>query len=68
MRKRDELIEKYADDLKNKCGMKPDMDFFDNCYHWMWAFNLECGCVHSCWEPRERVGNSQNNFLIKKLG
>ena len=26
MGKRDELIEKYADDLKNKCGMQPDMD------------------------------------------
>ena len=26
MGKRDEWIEKYADDLKNKCGMTPDMD------------------------------------------
>jgi len=26
MSKRDELIAKYADDLKNKCGIKPDMD------------------------------------------
>ena len=26
MGKRDELIEKYADDLRNKCGMTPDMD------------------------------------------
>ncbi len=26
MGKRDELIAKYADDLKNKCGMTPDMD------------------------------------------
>jgi len=26
MSKRDELIEKYADDLKNKIGMTPDMD------------------------------------------
>ena len=25
MGKRDELIAKYADDLKNKCGMTPDM-------------------------------------------
>ena len=26
MSKRDELIAKYADDLKNKCGMSADMD------------------------------------------
>ena len=25
MGKRDDLIAKYADDLKNKCGMTPDM-------------------------------------------
>ena len=25
MGRRDELIAKYADDLKNKCGMTPDM-------------------------------------------
>ena len=25
MGKRDDLIAKYADDLKNKCGMEPDM-------------------------------------------
>ena len=26
MGKRDDLIAQYADDLKNKCGMSPDMD------------------------------------------
>ena len=26
MSKRDDLIAKYAADLKDKCGMKPDMD------------------------------------------
>ena len=26
MGKRDDLITKYADDLKNKCGMTPDID------------------------------------------
>ena len=25
MGKRDELIEKYAEDLRSKCGMEPDM-------------------------------------------
>ena len=26
MGKRDDLIEKYAEDLREKCGMQPDMD------------------------------------------
>lgn len=26
MSKRDELITRYADDLKNKCGVEPDLD------------------------------------------
>ena len=26
MGKRDDLIAKYADDLKNKCGISPEMD------------------------------------------
>ena len=26
MGKRDDLIAQYADDLRNKCGMTPDMD------------------------------------------
>jgi hypothetical protein len=28
MSKRDELIEKYAADLKDKCGVTPDMDLW----------------------------------------
>jgi len=34
MGKRDDLIAKYADDLKNKCGMTPDGPF-DKGDHWM---------------------------------
>ena len=36
MGKRDKLIEKYADDLKNKCGMQPDMDLLT-------AVSIGCG-------------------------
>ena len=36
MGKRDELIEKYADDLKNKCWMQPDM-------YLLTAVTIECG-------------------------
>jgi len=68
MGKRDELIEKYADDLKNKCGMTPDMDLLTK---------VTIGCGPSIYDAdASTVAASQpgeletvkNNFLIKKLG
>ena len=68
MGKSDELIEKYADDLKNKCGMQPDMDL-------LIAFTIWCGpSIYNA--DASTVAGSQeseletvkNNFLIKKLG
>jgi hypothetical protein len=68
MGKRDELIAKYADDLKNKCKMTPDMDLLTK-------VTIGCGpAIYSA--DSETVAASQaselelvkNNFLIKKLG
>lgn len=68
MGKRDELIEKYADDLKNKCGMTPDMDLLTK---------VTIGCGPSIYDAdASTVASSQpgeletvkKNFLIKKLG
>ncbi|WP_136443444.1 DUF2853 family protein [Pacificoceanicola onchidii] len=68
MGKRDELIEKYADDLKSKCGMDPDMDLLKK---------VTIGCGPSIYDAdASTVAASQpgeletvkNNFLIKKLG
>ena len=68
MSKRDELIAKYADDLKNKCGMGPDMDLLT-------AVTIGCGpSIYN--DDSSTVASSQeseletvkNNFLIKKLG
>ena len=68
MSKRDELIEKYAEDLKNKCGVTPDMDFLKK---------VTIGCGPSIYNKDSSTvsGSSQaeidtvkNNFLIKKLG
>jgi len=68
MGKRDELITKYAKDLKDKCGMDADMDLLKK---------VTIGCGPSIYnadastvaasdpEELERV---KNNFLIKKLG
>ena len=68
MGKRDDLIAKYADDLKNKCGVEPDMDLLTK---------VTIGCGPSIYDAdAETVAASQpselelvkNNFLMKKLG
>jgi len=68
MGKRDELIAKYAEDLKNKCGMTPDMDLLTK---------VTIGCGPAIYDAdAETVAASQEseletvkkNFLIKKLG
>lgn len=68
MGKRDELIDKYADDLRNKCGITPDMDLLKK---------VTIGCGPSIYDAdASTVAASQPseletvkaNFLIKKLG
>jgi len=67
MGRRDDLIAKYADDLKNKCGMTPDMELLRK---------VTIGCGPSVYDAdASTVAGSQpgeletvkNNFLIKKL-
>ena len=68
MSKRDELIGQYADDLRRKCGMEPDMDLLRK---------VTIGCGPSIYnadsstvagsQPKE-LETVKNNFLIKKLG
>ena len=68
MSKRDDLIAVYAKDLKEKCGMTPDMDLLTK---------VTIGCGPSIYNAdASTVAGSQaseletvkNNFLIKKLG
>jgi hypothetical protein len=68
MSKRDDLIAQYADDLRNKCGMEPDMDLLTK---------VTIGCGPSIYNAdASTVAGSQaaeletvkNNFLMKKLG
>lgn len=68
MGKRDELIAKYADDLKSKIGVTPDMDLLTK---------VTIGCGPAIYnDDASTVAGSQpaeletvkNNFLIKKLG
>tara|TARA_R110002073_G_scaffold17446_5_gene65697 strand:+ start:23785 stop:24123 length:339 start_codon:yes stop_codon:yes gene_type:complete len=68
MSKRDELIAKYAADLKDKCGMKPDMDLLTK---------VTIGCGPSIYNAdaatvsgsdASELATVKKNFLIKKLG
>ena len=68
MSKRDELIAKYADDLRNKCKVQPDMALLTK---------VTIGCGPAIYNAdSETVAASDNseletvkkNFLIKKLG
>ncbi len=67
MGRRDDLIEKYADDLRTKCGMQPDMELLRK---------VTIGCGPSIYDAdASTVAASQpgeletvkDNFLIKKL-
>lgn len=68
MGKRDELIAKYADDLKNKCKVTPDMALLTK---------VTIGCGPAIYDnDAQTVAASdsaeleriKSNFLIKKLG
>ncbi len=68
MGKRDELIAKYAEDLRTKCGVEPDMDLLTK---------VTIGCGPAIYDAdAETVAASQEseletvraNFLVKKLG
>ena len=68
MSKRDDLIVKYAADLKDKCGVEPDMDFLTK---------VTIGCGPSIYNTdsskvsgsdKKELETVKNNFLKKKLG
>ena len=68
MGKREELIEQYADDLKNKCGVDPDMDLLTK---------VTIGCGPAIYDAdastvaatqESELETVKQNFLIKKLG
>lgn len=68
MGKRDELIAKYAADLRNKCGMSPDMALLTKVTIGCGPaiYNADAATVAAT-QPSE-LETVKNNFLIKKLG
>jgi hypothetical protein len=68
MGKRDDLIAQYADDLKNKCGMTPDMALLTK-------VTIGCGPAIYNADASTVAGSQESeletikkNFLMKKLG
>lgn len=68
MGKRDDLIEKYADDLRNKCNMQPDMDLLRKVTIGCGPaiYNRDASTVSS--SDTEELNTVKENFLKKKLG
>lgn len=68
MGKRDDLIARYADDLKNKCGMTPDMDLLTKVTIGCGPaiYNADSSTVAAT-QPGE-LETVKANFLIRKLG
>jgi hypothetical protein len=68
MGKRDDLIAQYADDLKNKCGMQPDMDLLTKVTIGCGPaiYNADASTVAAT--QAAELDTVKNNFLIKKLG
>lgn len=68
MSKRDDLIAKYADDLKSKCGVTPDMDLLTKVTIGCGPaiYNADASTVSG--SDAAELETVKNNFLIKKLG
>ncbi len=68
MSKRDELISKYAADLKDKCGVTPDMDFLTKVTVGCGPaiYNKDASTVSG--SDEKELATVKNNFLIHKLG
>jgi len=68
MGKRDDLIAQYADDLKNKCGMSPDMNLLTKVTIGCGPaiYNADASTVAG--SDKSELETVKNNFLMKKLG
>ena len=68
MSKRDDLIVKYAADLKDKCGVNPDMNLLTKVAIGLGPsiYNADSSTVSG--SDAKELATVKNNFLIKKLG
>lgn len=68
MGKRDELIARYAEDLKSKCGMDADMDLLTKVTIGCGPAIYDADAATVAASQESELETVKNNFLIKKLG
>lgn len=68
MSKRDELVQKYAADIKEKFGESPNMDLLNKVAVGLGPaiYNLDASKVSG--SDEKELETVKNNFLIRKLG
>ncbi|WP_424928064.1 DUF2853 family protein [Amaricoccus tamworthensis] len=68
MGKRDDLIEMYASELKDKCGVSADMDLLKKVVIGLGPsiYNADAATVAA--SQKSELNTIRNNFLMKKLG
>ncbi|MDO1500865.1 DUF2853 family protein [Winogradskyella maritima] len=68
MSKRDELITKYASEIKDKFNQQPDMDLLTKVTVGLGPsiYNADSATVSG--SDEKEIATVKNNFLIKKLG
>ena len=68
MGKRDDLIAKYASDLKTKCKMEPDMALLTKVTIGCGPTIYNADSATVAGSDKAELETVKNNFLIKKLG
>ena len=68
MGRRDELIAIYADDLRKKCGIEPDMDLLTKVTIGCGPVIYDADAATVAGTQEQELETVKNNFLIKKLG
>ncbi|MEM9575651.1 MAG: DUF2853 family protein [Pseudomonadota bacterium] len=68
MGKRDDLIAQYADDLKNKCGVDPDMDLLTKVTIGCGPAIYDADAATVAASQQSELETVKQNFLVKKLG
>lgn len=68
MSKRDELIALYANDLKEKCNVTPDVDFLTKVVIGLGPSIYNADSATVAGSDKTELERLKQNFLIKKLG
>jgi hypothetical protein len=68
MGKRDDLIASYAKDLREKCGVTPDMDLLTKVTIGLGPVIYSADSMYVAGSDRSELDTVRKNFLLKKLG